>query len=234
MTRLLGEMAVTLTASAALSVMVKGTAAVALGLVGARLARKGRAAVRHVLLASAFGVLLALPIVSSIATPVTVAVPIAASNDGILPLFDSNPVSSFGETASARQGAAPAESVWSLTSLAARQLSTILFYGWLMGIALFVIPVIRGLLQIRSLRRFGLPWRYGQAVAERLARRSRRGVEVLVHESLSAPMTCSVLSPVVIFPEDAQNWDENDVERALVHELEHVRRYDWATHCLPR
>jgi len=47
-------------------------------------------------------------------------------------------------------------------------------------------------------------------------------------------MTCGVLRPVVILPEDAQSWDEKDLERALVHELEHVRRYDWAIHCLAR
>jgi uncharacterized protein (TIGR03435 family) len=47
-------------------------------------------------------------------------------------------------------------------------------------------------------------------------------------------MTCSVVRPVVIFPADAHRWDEQDVERALIHELEHVRRYDWATHCLAR
>jgi hypothetical protein len=37
-----------------------------------------------------------------------------------------------------------------------------------------------------------------------------------------------------MLPEDAQSWDEKDLERALVHELEHVRRYDWAIHCLAR
>jgi uncharacterized protein (TIGR03435 family) len=33
-----------------------------------------------------------------------------------------------------------------------------------------------------------------------------------------------------MLPEDAQSWDEKELERALVHELEHVRRYDWAIH----
>jgi uncharacterized protein (TIGR03435 family) len=234
MTRTLGELAVTLTASAAMSLMVKGTAALVLGLISAWLARKGRAAVRHAFLASAFGVLLALPMISSIGTPVTVTVPLTASDGGSLPLLDANSVSSSAETSSSRRGPAPAQSGWSLTSLAATPLSTMLFYGWLVGVAFFVIPVIRGLLQIRWLRRFGLPWPRGQAIAERLAPRARRGLEVLLHESLSAPMTCSVLRPVVIFPEDAQTWDEQDVERALVHELEHVRRYDWTTHCLAR
>src|SRR5262245_11024602 len=47
-------------------------------------------------------------------------------------------------------------------------------------------------------------------------------------------MTCGVLRPVVMLPDDAQRWDEKDLERAFVHELEHVRRCDWAVHCLAR
>jgi uncharacterized protein (TIGR03435 family) len=234
MTRILGETGVLLSASAGMSLIVKATVAVTLGLLGASLARKGRAAVRHAFLAAAFVVLLALPILAVIATPVTIAVPAASSAGGVSPLLDFNHPSSAGETASARPGTDPGQSAWSLTSLAATPISTILFYGWLIGIALFVIPVIRGLRQIRSLRRFGLPWRHGQEVAERLAPHARRAVEVLLHESLSAPLTCSVLRPVVVFPADAQTWDEKDVERALVHELEHVRRYDWTMHCLAR
>jgi uncharacterized protein (TIGR03435 family) len=233
MMRILAEIGVTLSASAAISLIVKGTAAVALGLISAWLARRGRAAVRHAVLASAFGVLLALPLVSVIATPVTIRVPVAASG-GVVPSFDSNSLSSRGETASARQAPAPGKSRWSLPSLAATPLSTLLFCGWLTGVSIFVIRFIIGLLQVRSLRRCGLPWRHGQAVAERLAPRARRGVEVLLHESLSAPMTCGVLRPVVMLPEDVQNWGEKDLERALVHELEHVRRYDWVIHCFAR
>ena len=59
-------------------------------------------------------------------------------------------------------------------------------------------------------------------------------VEILLHESLPGPMTCGVLHPVIILPADAQSWDKQDLERALVHELEHVRRYDWPIHCLAR
>jgi beta-lactamase regulating signal transducer with metallopeptidase domain len=234
MMRILSEIVTALSASAAISLMVKGTAVVTLGLMSAWLAQRGRAAVRHALLASAFGVLLALPFVSLIAPPVTISVPVAASDSVIWPWFDYNFLSSRGQTVSARPGAARTEPGWSLPPLAAAPLSTIQFYGWIIGIALSVIPVIRGLLQVRSLRRFGLPWRHGQAVAERLVPGARRGVEVLLNESLSGPMTGGVLRPVVILPEDAQSWDEKDLERALIHELEHVRRYDWVIHCLAR
>src|SRR5581483_5346157 len=179
MMRVLDEIVVALSTSAASSLMVKATAVVTVGIVSAWLARRGRAAVRHALLASAFGILLALPIVPLISPPVTIRVPVLASNSEILPLFDYNPLSLPSQTSTAHPGAAPTESGWSLRPLASAPLSTILFYGWLIGIALFAIPVIRGLLQVRSLRRFGLPWRHGQAVAERLVPRARRGVEVL-------------------------------------------------------
>ncbi len=234
MMRILSEIIVALSTSAALSLMVKATAVVTAGLMCAWLARRSRAAVRHALLAPTFGILLALPIVSLIAPTFAIRVPAVASSSVIVPLFGHNPMSSPSQTLPAHLGAAPTESGWSLRSLAATPLSTIPLYGWLIGIAFFVIPVIRGLLQVRSLGRFGLPWRHGQAIAERLVPRARRAVEVLINESLSGPMTYGVLRPVVILPEDARNWDEKDLERALVHELEHVRRCDWAIHCLAR
>ena len=109
-----------------------------------------------------------------------------------------------------------------------------LLFGWFIGAVLFMIPIIRALLHVRSLRRYSLPWRYGQAVVEDLAPGTRRRVEVLLHESLPGPMTCGVLKPVIFLPVDARSWDKQDLERALVHEFEHVRRYDWAIHCLAR
>jgi uncharacterized protein (TIGR03435 family) len=234
MMRILSEIVVALSTSAAMSLLVKGTGVVTLGLVCAWLARRSRAAVRHAFLTSAFVILLVLPIVSLIAPPVTIRVPVLTNDREILALVDYNLVSLPGQTPYAHPGAAPTESGWSLRSLAAAPLSTILLYGWLIGIALFVIPVIGGLLQVRSLRRFGLAWRDGQAVAESLVPGARRAVTVLLSESLPGPMTCGVLRPVVVLPEDAQSWDEKDLERALVHELEHVRRYDWAIYCLSR
>src|SRR5215470_4002486 len=116
MMRILSQIVAALSASAAISLVLKGTIVVALGLMSAWLARRGRAAVRHALLASAFGILLALPIVSLIAPPVTISLPVAASDSVILALFDYNPLSLPGQTASARLGAASAVSGWSLPS----------------------------------------------------------------------------------------------------------------------
>jgi len=57
---------------------------------------------------------------------------------------------------------------------------------------------------------------------------------VLLHGALPGPMTCGVLHPSVVLPLDAQTWEAEDLNRAIVHELEHVRRGDWVSHCLAR
>jgi uncharacterized protein (TIGR03435 family) len=115
-------------------------------------------------------------------------------------------------------------------------MSALLVTGWLVGTALSLLPMIMGLWQIRSLRHSGLPWPHGQSLVERLALDAgiHRRVEVLLHEALPGPMTCGVVHPAIMLSPDAQTWDEEDLNRAIVHELEHVRRGDWVIHCLVR
>jgi ankyrin repeat protein len=54
-----------------------------------------------------------------------------------------------------------------------------------------------------------------------------RSVEVLLHEEVAAPLTYGVWRPAILLPYDAREWSEEDLRRALIHELEHVRRGDW-------
>jgi TonB family protein len=113
--------------------------------------------------------------------------------------------------------------------------SALLFAGWLLGVIVFLLPVAAGLRQLRSLRRTAIPWRHGQTVAAALARDAgiHRHVEVLL-DTVSGPTTFGVMHSVILLPVDAENWDADDLNRALVHELEHVRRGDWMSHCLAR
>src|SRR5580704_19793990 len=61
--------------STELSIVLKATVVIALALIGARLARGTRASVRHLVLASAFGVLLVLPVAAVLMPPVAVKIP---------------------------------------------------------------------------------------------------------------------------------------------------------------
>jgi uncharacterized protein (TIGR03435 family) len=107
-------------------------------------------------------------------------------------------------------------------------LFNLLLTGWGVGAAFFLLPVVIGVRQIHLLRRTGLPWRRGQSVVETLAIDAgiKRRVEVLLQEAVPGPMTCGVVHPAIFLPRDAENWNQGDLKRAIVHELEHVRRGD--------
>src|ERR1700720_1148367 len=99
MTRIFSEILVVLSASPAASLVAKGTAVLALGLISAWFSRRSRASVRHALLATTFGVLLALPVASSGPTPVPLVVPVAKGNINIGPPLDYVSLASSGEPA---------------------------------------------------------------------------------------------------------------------------------------
>jgi uncharacterized protein (TIGR03435 family) len=62
----------------------------------------------------------------------------------------------------------------------------------------------------------------------------RRPIDALLHDGVTGPMTCGVLKPAIVLPKRAQQWDEATLRGALRHELEHVARWDFLTHCLSR
>jgi uncharacterized protein (TIGR03435 family) len=218
--------------SLAASIVAKVTVTMALGLIAAWLARGNRAAVRHALLAAMFGTVLLLPIVSVVMPPLHVGVPVKVqSQTALLQLgtgVDAKPSITTAGAASRVTPVTPQVSKLSLSNL--------LLAGWAVGAAFFLLPVVIGLWQIRSLRRTGLPWRRGQSVAETLALDAGidRCVEVLLHEAVPGPMTCGVVHPAIFLPRDAENWNQEDLNRAMVHELEHVRRGDSVSRCLAR
>ena len=162
---------------------------------------------RHALLAAAFGVMLLLPIISALAPPVRVLLPARTQAPTLKAPLAKN------ATLAAATVSKPAK--FSTVDL--------LFTVWIAGTALFLVPMATGLWQLGALRRTGQPWRD-----------AHRNVEVFLHSSLTGPITYGLFRPAIILPADAQTWSEDDLNRALVHELEHIRRGDWLTHCAAR
>jgi uncharacterized protein (TIGR03435 family) len=112
----------------------------------------------------------------------------------------------------------------------------VLLAVWGIGALLALAPMLAGLWQMRVLRRDGIPASRGRARAERLAADTglRRPIDVRLHAWSSGPMTCGLVRPAILFPPDAETWSDEALLRAIVHELEHVRRGDWATQLLAR
>jgi uncharacterized protein (TIGR03435 family) len=232
MTPILAEAVLTVGGSFAASILAKATLAMALALIGVRLARRSRAAFRHVLLAAAFMVLPVLPIASMVAPSIQFEV---ARIDADVAEYPPAVARVEGSLSSEVVEAIPSVTVTNSQSSGISWVA-LLTSGWAGGTLLFFLPMIGGLVHMRRLRRFALPWRHGQAVAQQIALDARihRVVDVLLHESVPGPMTCGILRPAIVLPADARHWTNDDVKRAIVHELEHVRRGDWLMHCVAR
>src|SRR5262249_47647747 len=59
-------------------------------------------------------------------------------------------------------------------------------------------------------------------------------VAVLRHDSVPGPITCGMFRQTIVFPSVAESWSKADLRRAMIHELEHVRRRDCLTHGIAR
>ena len=225
------ELLVALSGSFLLSIVAKATCAAGIALVVARFMWRARASVRHLILTAAFAVLLLLPLGGGAIPSLDVAVEMrAAPADSLVRVrqTDARPDAGSAEVTipPAFSGDPPNGS----------SVAHGLLVIWAAGAILFSLPVAAGLWQINRLRRSGVPWHHGQETADTAASAAgvRRPLAVLVHGSVVGPMTCGFIRPAVMFPSEAVTWERAHVARALLHEVEHVRRGDWIIHCLAR
>jgi beta-lactamase regulating signal transducer with metallopeptidase domain/ankyrin repeat protein len=218
-------------------ILVKATLILLAGLTASAAARKAAASVRHLILATTFVALLILPMVATMATPNVVEVAALPS------AIDARPTLSRVETVQpdtpalspdATRAAAPAPSAATASKAISRpMLATGL---WMSGVALLAAMLTTNLWRLRGIRRNGVPWLEGQTVLNAIARTRglTRPVSLTLHEDIAAPITYGLTDPLVVLPKDALQWDEADLRRALVHELEHVRRGDWQVQMIAR
>jgi TonB family protein len=167
------------------------------------------------MLAATFGALVGLPLVSAGARPVWIALRMAQARSLPAPANRSR-------TADSRIHITPSRPVAPTPLWTAADLLTA---GWIAGMLALLLPVGVGLRQVRRLRRSGRVWPEARALAN---------VPVLLHDELTGPMTCGVVRPAILLPSDAPNWDAEDLNRAIEHEMAHVRRRDWFSHCAAR
>jgi beta-lactamase regulating signal transducer with metallopeptidase domain len=213
-----------------LSIVAKATALVAVALVVVlHSMRHASASTRHLILGSVFAALLALPLAEFLVPEITVPV----GRPGGRPLL-SLPI-----TVGAIAGEAPIGPATSVSSSAVdRQRAetiaplALVLTGWAAGAVLCLVPVLLTPWRLRQLRRTARLCNRARTLVRSLG--ARRAVTVLVHDAVSAPMTCGIMRPVVVLPADAPRWSDRDKRRALVHELEHIHRADWPVHMATR
>lgn len=225
----LAEAAVAISRSAELSMFVKATVFVMIGLGAARIARRARASTRHLILSLTCAALLSLPLAFAVVPGVVLQVPIAGASE---PVPDAQDAARQPASTPARIDVAVSPDTNARSY--APTIATLVSVAWLSGTVLVLCWLAAGVWRLGRMRRRGLPWPEFRTRALELANEAgvRRPVEVLLHEDVVAPIAFGILRPAVLLPPDAPEWTEADLRRALVHELEHVRRGDWATHLL--
>jgi uncharacterized protein (TIGR03435 family) len=219
--------------SVAVVTILKATLVCGVVFLLSRLCRRARASIRHLLFALAFAALIVIPVAGPIVPALTVMLPApvvspADVSEAAVPVQASAHSPLAGERAPAIAGTATAE--WSLT------IPQVVVVLWLIGVAVFLLPVIAGFWQVRRLRRTAIPWTGGQELLRSFAsaRGVHRRIDTVLHDAVAGPMTCGVLRPSIILPVTVQDWDEESLGRSLRHELEHVARWDLLTNCLSR
>jgi beta-lactamase regulating signal transducer with metallopeptidase domain len=107
---------------------------------------------------------------------------------------------------------------------------------WAAGGLLSLVPLAVGLWQLAGLRRCSQvvgDHRWLTLLAELCRQLAlRRRVQLRQSESALAPLTWGALRPVVLVPCEAGAWPDKRRRLVLLHELAHVRRWDWLAQLL--
>jgi beta-lactamase regulating signal transducer with metallopeptidase domain len=215
-----------------LSWLAKATLILIAGLAVIAFARTARASARHLVIATLFATLAALPILMAFVPAMAFDVPVVATVSTAPRSI--NPAEAPGSS----RGASAAEVVTTAAQRALPELSLSQWVRllWTAGAIAFLVPVVSALWRLSMIRRTGLPVALHRAELARLA--DARGVslpvELLEHEAVPGPMTFGITRPVIVLPLDAREWSEADLRRALMHEIEHIQRGDWLMQIMAR
>lgn len=119
------------------------------------------------------------------------------------------------------------------TSSSPRTMVPWLAIAWSAGGLPSLVPLAIGLWQLARLHRRSqvMADRRWLALLQEIRRQLalRRHVQLRQSESSLAPLTWGALRPVLLVPFEAGAWPDKRRRLVLLHELAHVRRWDWLT-----
>jgi beta-lactamase regulating signal transducer with metallopeptidase domain len=214
-----------ISSSPTLAVLFKSTLILTAGVAAASLARQSSASVRHLILASSLLAALGLPFFAALAPQKDIAIAVAAPHT--TPRYEPETAidtpAPAAVTPATTTPQASADVPWGLLIPAL----------WLFGFGILMLRLAHDLWRLAQMRREGLPSPHLRARVRQMADLPNR-VELLLHEGISAPLTCGVIRPAVLLPTEAEQWSDRELRHAMVHELEHVRRADWPVFLLAR
>lgn len=188
--------------------------------------RSASAAQRCAVWLAAFFVLLLLP-VTQLWQPVWSIALMQPAAEVQLPALSSVLIQSTAPLTA--QAAQPEGQSW-LPSLSAAQWIALL---WLAGFVCLLAHRLIGSMQLRRLKSQSQPVQDEHALSLTARVAADLGVEreisLRMASSVTVPLTWGSISPVLLLPAEALEWDEARLEAALRHEMGHIRHGDALT-----
>jgi len=224
------------------TVLLVAAAALALGL------RRASAAVRHLVWSGAIIAVLALPILASVLPWRLPVITVAASpaRESAAPVAPVAPVvpvvpevaapeESAGEPAARQQPLKRLADV-PLATAAAPSALTALAALWLVGTALLLLRLAVGAAFLARVARRADPLTSPEWTRPLLEAADRLGLDraprLLMSGRLPMPYASGLLSPSIVLPDSAAEWDDRRRRAVLCHELAHLRRLDLVLNAL--
>lgn len=201
------------------TLLVKLTMVLSLGLLFVRLAARQSAACRHVIVGATLAAAALVPVAASWLPPIAVVLRTRQSRE---PLVLSTPAGHALLQSSAAGGDTGAT------------LPSFLIIGWAVGAGACLLPLLALAYQSRRIRRQGQAWGVTEATVPTVRGLQRRTIPVLLHPALSSPVACGVVRGVIALPASSKAWSHRDIERALAHEVAHLRRGDVVVQLIAR
>jgi beta-lactamase regulating signal transducer with metallopeptidase domain len=215
--------ALMLTGWAALA--LKATVALLIMFLLLRVARHAPASGRHLLAAAGFGFLLLLPVASLVTPARTIEVKRSRptqveANSRVTP--PTNVRAEVDRGGATRPPGSPMGGGMVRDLLPLIYLAGGVFFSTSLAAALWRLDRLRARAEVSVT---------GTRLANEIERAAgrRRGIEVLTSNEVTVPMTFGVLRSAILLPATTTSWSEEEMMRALLHELEHIRRFDWLT-----
>ncbi|HUP44380.1 MAG TPA: M56 family metallopeptidase [Thermoanaerobaculia bacterium] len=211
-----------------ISLVVKATVVMACAFAAAAIARRARASMRHAVFAALFITLLLLPVAPWLMpTAKTIAVVPLSSPGVILSAAERE-----GSPTSSVPVPVPGDSS-PASRLGMTQVAGMIYGG---GLVAFLTFLAAGVWRLRRWADDGEIWLEGTTIAAAVAHENsiRRAVLVVISDDVAVPLTFGFRRQTIVMPAAARNWTTDAVRRAIRHELEHVRRDDWAMQLVAR
>ncbi len=255
MSHMIADPSVAWAVELAVAVFIKGSLVVGTAGMVAWLLRDYSASARHAVWAIAFGCLLVLPPLSASlpawrVTGLYVAVETdrtthtACAGDDcnrvtVSGTQGSGPFAGTGDRINQVRTADPVERAdWVARGAAERRrvpVGTWVLIVWGAGVVVVLGRFLLGVLHVclitrrasecsAEFRSVAVPLMVGLGI--------RRQVRVLVSGEVSMPLSWGLIAPVLLFPKSADGWTTERKRVVLLHELAHVRRFDYAAHVL--